>query len=151
MNLNVESYRYELYDLIFSNQYDAIYSAGNKTKWDKRRELSQRIVHNEKVEINPNIMPTDGKNLRRGQLQSIANSFGILSPVLPDESITGYIQELVNNRNYIAHGDKTPEEVGKAYSIDDLKTEYKIYEKTCNYLIDVFQKYIEEKDYLKIK
>lgn len=41
--------------------------------------------------------------------------------MLPRNEIGGYIQEMVDNRNYIAHGNKTPKEVGRNFTILDLK------------------------------
>ena len=65
------------------------------------------MINNPKVVISHDMMPTDGKNIRYKQLKSIANSFGIERKMYYRENeIGGYIQEMVDNRNYIAHGNK---------------------------------------------
>ena len=89
-------------------------------KWEKRWKLSDKMINNPKVVISHDMMPTDGKNIRYKQLKSIANSFGMKENVLPRNEIGGYIQEMVDNRNYIAHGNKTPKEVGRNFTILDL-------------------------------
>ena len=112
---------YELYALIFSAEYDSIYGVGNEHKWEKRWDISTKMIENPIVLIPNEIIPTDGKNLRYRQLQSIAKTFGIHDDILPRPEIGGDIQEMVNNRNYIAHGNKTPKEVGREVSVSDLQ------------------------------
>ena len=98
--------------------------------------------------ITESLFPTDGKNIRINQLQSIANSFGIKGTVIPKAEIGGYIQELVDNRNYIAHGNKTPNDVGKNFSVTDLVKRYEIISEVCDYIITTYESYIREKQYL---
>lgn len=75
---------YELYALIFSAEYDSIYGVGNEHKWEKRWDISTKMIENPIVLIPNEIIPTDGKNLRYRQLQSIAKTFGIHDDILPD-------------------------------------------------------------------
>ena len=82
-------------------------------------KINTKMIENPIVLIPNEIIPTDGKNLRYRQLQSIAKTFGIHDDILPRPEIGGDIQEMVNNRNYIAHGNKTPKEVGREVSVSD--------------------------------
>ena len=140
---------YELYSLIFSEEYDGMYSVGNEHKWEKRWKVSDKMTNNPNVIISHYMMPTDGKNIRYKQLKSIANSFGVKDNVLPRNEIGGYIQEMVDNRNYIAHGNKTPKEVGRNFTILDLKNKCDYIEEVCNYVIAEYETYIQERKYLK--
>lgn len=79
----------------------------------------------------------------------IANSFGMKENVLPRNEIGGYIQEMVDNRNYIAHGNKTPKEVGRNFTILDLKNRCDYMEEVCNYVIAEYEAYIQERKYLR--
>lgn len=89
------------------------------------------------------------KNLRYRQLESIAKSFGIHNAILPRAEIGGNIQEMVDNRNYIAHGNKTPKEVGREVSVNDLQRKLDHISEACAYIIELYEKYIEEQMYLK--
>lgn len=140
---------YELYALIFSAEYDSIYGVGNEHKWEKRWNISDKLTQNPIVTIPNEIVPTDGKNLRYRQLESIAKSFGIHNAILPRAEIGGNIQEMVNNRNYIAHGNKTPKEVGCGVSVNDLQHKLDHISEACTYIIELYEKYIEEQMYLK--
>lgn len=108
-----------------------------------------KLTRNPIVSIPNEIVPTDGKNLRYRQLESIAKSFGIHNAILPRAEIGGNIQEMVDNRNYIAHGNKTPKEVGREVSVNDLQCKLDHISEACTYIIELYEKYIEEQMYLK--
>ena len=148
-SVKIDECIYELYALIFSTEYDSIYSVGNEHKWEKRWNISDKLTRNPIVSIPNEIVPTDGKNLRYRQLESIAKSFGIHNAILPRAEIGGNIQEMVDNRNYIAHGNKTPKEVGREVSVNDLQRKLDHISEACAYIIELYEKYIEEQMYLK--
>ena len=148
-SVKIDECIYELYTLIFSAEYDSIYGVGNEHKWEKRWNISDKLTRNPIVSIPNEIVPTDGKNLRYRQLESIAKSFGIHNAILPRAEIGGNIQEMVDNRNYIAHGNKTPKEVGREVSVNDLQCKLDHISVACTYIIELYEKYIEEQMYLK--
>lgn len=148
-SVKIDECIYELYALIFSAEYDSIYGVGNEHKWEKRWNISDKLTRNPIVSIPNEIVPTDGKNLRYRQLESIAKSFGIHNAILPRAEIGGNIQEMVDNRNYIAHGNKTPKEVGREVSVNDLQGKLDHISEACTYIIELYEKYIEEQMYLK--
>ena len=152
--LNAKSIRideciYELYALIFSAEYDSIYGVGNEHKWEKRWNISDKLLKNSIISISNEIFPTDGKNLRYKQLQSIAKTFGIREKILPRPEIGGDIEEMVNNRNYISHGNKTPKEVGRDVTIKDLQRKLANISEVCTYTVELYESYIRERKYLK--
>lgn len=150
-DLKVSECIYELYPLLFSEEYDSLYNVGNEHKWEKRWKISEKLKQDATVNISHDLMPTDGKNIRYRQLYSIARSFGMNENILSKNEVGGYIQEMVDNRNYIAHGNKTPQEVGRNYTIRDLQRRCEIIAEVCTYIISIYENYIMEKRYLKIE
>lgn len=148
-HVSIDQCIYELYSLIFSNEYDGLYNVGNEHKWGKRWLISNRLSQNQVIEIQDELFPTDGKNLRYHQLESLANSFGMKENILPRNEIGGYIQEMVNNRNYIAHGNKLPKEVGRDFTNDDLLLRCEYISEVCSHIVNVYEKYIVERKYLR--
>lgn len=100
----------ELASLILSPEYDALYGAGENSKWPKRWNISKKLKDDQPITIIETLFPTDGKNIRQKQLQSLAMSFGNDYPLFPRSETRGYLEELVQNKNYVAHGDKLPQE-----------------------------------------
>lgn len=149
-NVKIDECIYELYSLIFSQEYDGLYNVGNDHKWEKRWEISNKLLDNHLIHIPNDIMPTNGRNIKYRQLESIAKTFGMKESILPRNEIGGHIQEMVENRNYIAHGNKTPREVGRNYTIDDILQKCDYISEACMHIILVYEKYINEKKYLRL-
>lgn len=140
-----------LFPLVFTNEYDALHNVGNDKKWERRWDISNKLINNDIVSIPTDTFPTDGKNIRIRQLKSIANSFGVNCNVLPRPEVGGYVQTMVNNRNDIAHGNKLPKEVGRGYTINDIKKTVKIIKEVCEYTITVYENYIIQQQFIKSK
>lgn len=147
--ISIDKCIYDLYDLIFSDEYDGLYNVGREHKWEKRWIISEKFRENSVISISNIIFPTDGKNIRYRQLDSIAKSFGLRCEILPRKELGGYIEELVNNRNHIAHGNQTPKEVGKKYTKNDLIKRCDVISEICSYLVDIYENYILSHAYIK--
>lgn len=133
---------YDLYALIFAPEYDSLQNVGHHHMWDKRLEISKKMSNNPQISISNTIIPTDGRNFNYKQLDSLAKSFGLTQAILPSPESKGYISEMVINRNAIAHGEKTPKEVGRANTIDDLRNKYEHIYSICDYIINIYEVYI---------
>jgi hypothetical protein len=81
------------------------------------------------------VFPSDGSHFRVRQLQTIWAVFGLATPVVPEPRLLGRIEELVENRNAVAHGRRTPEEVGGRYSVSDVATRVDDVEAIVTYLV----------------
>jgi hypothetical protein len=139
----------ELLCMAFDGEYTSLYNVGNDKKWEKRWNISTRLRENLNIIINPNVFPTDGKNIKVKELESIFKSFGFIEDILPRGEIGGYINEMVKNRNHIAHGDELPHEVGRRYTITDIKKSFECIDEYCTYFIDICENYIENNKYIE--
>ena len=148
-SIEINDCKYELYTVLLSPEYDALHSVGNEKRWVKRWDIANKLSSNTQIDIQPDLFPTDGRNIRIKQLQSIANSFGLKENVLPCKEISGYINELVDKRNDVAHGSKPPREIGRNYTQEDLIKRCDVFSEVCTYVVSIYEKYIAEKSYLK--
>ena len=140
---------YELYSLGFSKEYDGIENVGREYKWKKRWEISKKLSTKNLLNIPSGTFPTDGKNIRYKQLDSIAKSFGMRRNVIPENNLIGFLEELVDNRNHIAHGDQTPKEVGRNYTKSDLLKRCNVISEICSYTIEIYEQYIIDREYMR--
>ena len=145
----IEQCIYELYPLVFAPEYDSLYAVGNEHKWEKRWEISNKFIQNPAIQLPSELFPTDGRNLRIRQLESLKRSFGISDNVLPRPEIGGYIQEMVDNRNDIAHGNKLPKEVGRAFTKQDLLNRCDYISEICSYICGIYESYILNGKYIR--
>lgn len=148
-SIKIGECQFGLFPIIFSKEYDSLYSAGRDKVWNKRWKISNRLIEDDIVSIPADVFPTDGKNIRYSQLESIANSFGLVGDILPRPEVGGYIQDMVNNRNYIAHGDYLPKDIGARYTKNDLILHCDIILEVCTHLINQYSSYVMDCAYKK--
>ncbi len=147
--IGIGSCAYELYPVLLSNEYDSLYQVGNDKKWERRWNISRKLSLNQAISIPSEVFPTDGKNIRVRQLESIRNSFGIDKDILPRPEVGGYIQQMVDHRNHISHGDVLPKEIGRRYTKSEILNHCGIVDEVCNHLCDIFEEYIVEGKYIR--
>jgi hypothetical protein len=109
-----------LLGMVLDAQCHSLADVGRATMWQKRRELFQHVNSPSAALINTAVFPTSGRHLRDDQLRSIWLSFDVQGPVLPNPRLRVRINELIENRNAIAHGSSTPAQVGSRYTNADL-------------------------------
>lgn len=134
--------------IALNSHFDALTNIGDSKKWQKRWELIDLFDSDNIVSLSNELMPTDGGNIKFKQLSSIWKSFCIDAPVIPEPSIGGYLNEIVEKRNLIAHGNQSAEEVGSGFTVDDLQSRFDAINELCSYIIDTFDDYIINKKYL---
>ncbi|MCM3289677.1 MAE_28990/MAE_18760 family HEPN-like nuclease [Paenibacillus sp. MER 180] len=135
--------------LALDGEFESLSQVKASKKWEKRWEILSKGFSNEVAVLNNDIIPTDGANIKFKQLESIWKSFCIDDPILPRVGTGGLLNELVTNRNKIAHGVETPETVGRRFTYDELTLRFDAISELCSYIINTFESYIEEKKFKK--
>ena len=84
-------------------------------KWGRNLEhrgnLTTRMQSIDPVFIPDTLIPTDGRNIRYHQLESIWRTLCLAGDVVPRAALRGIVEELVENRNRIAHGSDSAADV----------------------------------------
>lgn len=101
--------------------------------------LFQTVDSVKHLDTPDDVLPKDGSHYRRSQLETIWSLFGITAPIVPDGRMYPLIGELVENRNAVAHGRRTPEDVGSGYSKDDCYIKVGLTQDLCTYLVATLQ------------
>jgi hypothetical protein len=88
--------------------------------------------------INANIFPTDGSHMKAAQVVTLCEVYGLNPPGTILKEVWGRINTVVTERNSIAHGQRTPEEVGRNYSVGEIRKLVDVWEQRwCEFLLDV--------------
>lgn len=147
LNIPLNSFKPILLSMVLNPEFDAIFITSNK-KWEKRWVLFDKMENNLTTKISNDIFPTDGRNIRYAQLESIWKTFGVDAPILNNVSLGGRIKDIVANRNAIAHGNSSASEIGGRISIGDLYQRYNEMSSYISYIIEVFEEYITQEKYI---
>lgn len=137
-----------IWSMALNPQLDALIQT-NRKKWDKRYELFHKVLNNDEVLIVNNIVPTNGDNFNFPQLESIWKTFNISEPIFNKVTFRGRLQEIVNNRISISHGNITAADVGARVTPADLYDRVHDVSEYCSYFISVFENYITSKAFRK--
>lgn len=147
-NLTVVDCKPALLGLILDPQCHALKDAGRDKVWMKRTEMFNLVNSNLPVNIPISVFPTSGRNLSCSELDSIWAVFGLAGSPLPHPRITTRIQEVISKRNEIAHGENTPAQIGRRYSLNDLTLILNDMDLLCTHLIQSFSSYLTRSEFL---
>jgi hypothetical protein len=120
----------------------------NKQKWIRRVSIFKKGSSNEVAINNGYIDVTSGINIKFQQLQIIQECYDMSDPMLPDMRFRGRLDELIENRNAIAHGRLAASEVGNRYTQRDIDRRLEDLNLLCLFFISKGETYIENKEYL---
>jgi hypothetical protein len=140
-NIRIDKLKINLWALALDPGLEALNQANTK-KWDKRKDIFNAILTNPVVAMDENLLPTDGKNFTRKQLQSIWDAFGISEPLFHDVRFGTRMKDIAMNRINVAHGNLSPSYVGSAFTISDLEDRLNDVSAFCTYLTNTFDDYI---------
>jgi len=120
--LRVEHICRELLCLLLDPFWAGAAGAGRRKLWQKRIDVIEQMQPNMPLDnVSDTIFPNDGSQYRRSQIKTIWKVFGITDPIVPELRLLCRIDELVENRNAIAHGRITADNVGRLYTKKDIE------------------------------
>lgn len=126
--------------VVLDAQFDSAAKSGRDRLWEQRMALLEAVDDDgPPAEFRDDVFPSDGSHYRVRQLATIWQVLGIASPVVPDGRFVGRINELVENRNAIAHGRRTAREVGGRYTISEMEKRISDTETITYYVIDTVE------------
>jgi MAE_28990/MAE_18760-like HEPN len=131
--------RIELLSLLLNGELQSLSEPLNTAKWRSRLDFLRKINSSDPCTTPDTVFPNEGSHYRKEQIEMIWEIFGVTASVVPNGRATGLILELVDNRNMVAHGGRTPEEVGRAVSKASAFEKIALTKKLCDYLTTTLQ------------
>jgi len=116
-----------------------------KNEWNNRIALFQKIFENTPARVPNTVFPNDGTHYRSTQLQTIFKVLGINRIPAPRQRHLHRINEVVENRNAIAHGRETADSVGRRFTREEVMHAIRQMKSVCVLLISVIEAYCADK------
>lgn len=141
-----------LWGMIYNGDCMRIEQAGTNKKWENRYKLFSHLTKTETVQkIEDCLFPSSNGNIKETQIERVWQTLGLKLPMFEPEYETVKLDliTLAENRMAVAHGREKASTIGGIKSIDDMTNLYNTISRYCSYLIDCFQKYITDKEYLQ--
>lgn len=136
--------RPELVGLALYKSFDSLESAPNKpSRWQTRVSLTKQIFSSDPVNF-----PCfdrglrDGNHFKPAYIETIWTLFGIGKPVVPHPRYRNRITELIERRHDVAHGRKGPDEVGRNFTVDELRQRAQEVNICCAYFVSTLEGHV---------
>jgi hypothetical protein len=132
--------RPSLLAIFLDNELKAARDCGMDHIWQKRMNLFNRSISRNRVPV-VSVIPHDGSHYRHTQLQTIFDVLGITRSLTVRKRHLQLIDEVVNNRNSVAHGNESPTAVGRRYSRSDIAHKIRLMRKICLRILNLVSEY----------
>jgi MAE_28990/MAE_18760-like HEPN len=128
--------RTSLQALFLDPQLRAIRDCGEGTAWERRLDLVERAASREEI-TSVAAMPHDGTFFKHTQIVLILKVLGIKRKFTTRVRHLYKLDEIVNNRHSISHGEATALEVGRRYSRAEIMRDIRLMRGICLRLISI--------------
>lgn len=135
------------YSVALDGRFMSILDRKASGKWDGRRALLVQQRSNDLCGLSDTLFSYDLQNIWYKTLVELFQSLGIDRHVLPNVRYRGYIDEVVEKRNAIAHGRESPLSVGTVRSAD-LEKRYDAISTTAAYLIGCLASHLNGREFI---
>jgi hypothetical protein len=121
-------------------EIQSVQDSSATSKWQSRFRLFEKVCSKKPASVGNTVFPKDGSHFRNTQLRLLFEILGIKRFPVQRRRHLGRIDEVVNNRNSIAHGGETAEDVGRRYSRADILHSIRQMKSVCLLLISAIKK-----------
>lgn len=134
--------KHVLHTVALDSLFTSYKAIGTKGKWGKRLELLNKMVSNDKTCFNDTVFSQDLQNVWVSEISKVFSCLGLDAPVVPEARLLGYVDEIVDKRNKVAHGRETPADVAAGMRSNDLEIRLQAISQTIYHIADSLEDYI---------
>lgn len=122
---------------------------GDKKKWQVRRELFEKMISNTPAACNDSVFGVFLQNIWPQTIEEVLKCFGIDARPTREVRHVGYLNELVEKRNAVAHGRMTSTEAGEGKSSADLNSVFSAVADVCTYLVSTMEEHASNLGFIR--
>ncbi|WP_194270626.1 HEPN domain-containing protein [Glaciimonas soli] len=127
----------------------SVRDAGEKKKWPSRRALFEKMADSSVCTISNTAFGTFLHNVHPSTIEEVFHCFGIDLPPTPEPRQIGYLQEIVDKRNAVAHGRDTATEVGEGRTLADLVLRMDAVYAECIYFLSALEEHASDLSFVQ--
>ena len=132
--------RPSLLALFLDAEFKSLRAVGEDKLWDRRLQILELAFSKNPVTAVAAI-PHDGTHFRHTHLQMLFRTLGINRALTLRRRHLYLIDEVVNNRNSIAHGEESPTDVGSRFSKQDMIHKTEVMRSVCLRIVTIIGEY----------
>ncbi len=127
----------------------AVAKTSERKIWKEGTRLLEQLALSTTCTVNTNLFPVDGSFMKASQVQLFCDLFGLGDPGLILREVWGRLDTIVSQRNQIAHGKQTPEEVGRSYSLSELHDLVDLWEERWSDFVNYIGQRASSRDFFR--
>jgi hypothetical protein len=127
----------------------AIRNIGEKKKWSSRRSLFKKLSADTICDLPDTAFGNFLHNIWPSTIEEIFLCFGIRKPATPTPREIGYLTEIVEKRNAIAHGRDTAGEVGGSLTIQEMELRMAAVYAECLYFLAIIEEHASDMRFVR--
>jgi hypothetical protein len=120
----------------------SLVETSERNRWEKRLQLFERSLSKSPITA-VNAIPHDGSHFRCSQTSMILRALGVKRRFTRLRRHPPRIDEVVEHRNAIAHGEETAQQVGRRYSRADIYSRIRLMRSVCLRLINIVSEHCD--------
>ncbi|MAZ09762.1 MAG: hypothetical protein CMN90_08800 [Sutterellaceae bacterium] len=133
------------------NQLQSLSNVSERKIWQETGiRLLDTVLDSRNCSINPDLFPVDGSFMKRSQIELLFQLFELGDPGVILKEVWGRLDTVVAERNQIAHGNLTSEEVGRRYSIAEINHLINLWEQRWCDFIDHIESSAQTRNFFRI-
>jgi hypothetical protein len=141
-------FEHMLHAVILDDHFRSLADPNLKLRWKKRRELLGKQISVDSCSLNDTVFQDQLQNIWYQTLHSIFEYLCIPQNAVPEDRMRGYIDEIVDNRNSIAHGRQAAQGVGRRVTSTDLEERFGAVIKVIDHVLAAFDEYLETRQFV---
>jgi len=134
----------QIQSLFLDSELRSVQETANKKVWESRIVLLQKSRSNDPIVAPLNVIPNDRSHYRYSNLLIIFRVFDVRARPVAHKKHSLRVDEVVENRNAIAHGRETAEAIGRRYTRRDIERRIDQMRRICTRLVSVFEKHCKD-------
>ncbi|KGY08983.1 MAE_28990/MAE_18760 family HEPN-like nuclease [Vibrio sinaloensis] len=144
-----EHYIAEFNTISLSAQMMSYKAAAKDKAWLKSHDLFTTMCSSEEAKINETFFAASLQNVWFDTIQNLLKCFGVPTFEDTDGSLKTALNEVVDNRNAVAHGRISAEVIGERHRFDVLRARTESVNDILDTLITKYEKYIMDLEFIK--
>lgn len=136
--------------IALDSDFKSVSDPGSKDKWHKRRLLLQRQASTEMCTLNDTVFHNQLQNIWYETLSDLFEHLCIVGAPVPENRMRGYIDEVVDYRNGIAHGRLSAREVGRGKTIEDIEKRLQAILEVVNHILNCFDDLLANRKFVEL-
>ena len=128
--------------------FKSIVDAGGEKKWTKRKELLKRQISPDPCCLNDTVFDHMLQNVWYQTLDAIFDYLCIPQKPVPEDRFIGYIDDIVGNRNEVAHGDSSASKVGRLTTSSEHEKRLDAITQVVNHVTICFDEYLMNRKFI---